>query len=444
MISEHYNSRSVRNSLSLVVKLGVGLLSSAIGPAVSWAQPVVSVVNMAPSQAVMTGQAVTMSVSSTTPGATYQWRMNATNIPGATNAVYTMVAAGVMDGGTYDVVASGAGGSTTVSMGTLAMTPTDAKLINLSARGMVGIGAGQMIMGFVSQGDTSGANQSVLLRGMGPSLAGMMGGGGMMQGSTTLSNPVLTVYDGSSHMMGANMGWTTAPTTATGAGASTVSATMQSVSMGMMSSLGAFAPTSSLDSAIMMTAPAGGYTTVVNGDANTTGLVLAECYDADALSSTTSTTHLVNMSARANVGTGSNVLVGGFVISPGSSGASATVLLRAMGPSLAMFGVTGNLAAPTMTLYDGNSKPIATNAVWTTMPTMATGSTASAVHAGIEPATMGVMGRVGAFAPMAGAADSGMVATLPPGNYSVVVSGLPDSSGMPMTGVAMLEIYLVR
>lgn len=431
------------NHLSFAFKVGFGMFAASIFN-FSWAQPVVSVINPAPSQSIMTGQAVTMSVSSSTPGVAYQWRMDGTNILGATAATYSMPAAGTMDSGSYDVVLSGAGGSTTMPMGTLVMSPSDAKLINISARGMAGMGAAQMIMGFVSQGDTSSANQSVLLRGMGPSLAGMMGGGGMMQGSTTLTNPVLTVYDGSSRMMGENMGWTTAPTTATGAGASTIQATMQSANMGMMSSLGAFAPTSTSDSALMMTVPAGGYTTIVSGNANATGLVLAECYDADALSNGSSASHIVNMSARTYVGSGNNALIGGFVISPGPSGASATVLLRAMGASLAMFGVTGSLAAPTMTLYDGNSKPIATNAVWTAMPTVATGSTASPVHAGIEAATMAAMTRVGAFAPKAGGADSGMIATLPPGNYSVVVSGQLDSSGTPMTGVAMFEIYLIR
>ncbi len=351
-----------------------------------------------------------------------------------------MMAAGAADSGTYDVVVTSGGASTTVPMGTMVVTPSDARLINLSARGMVGIGANQMIMGFVSQGATSGSTQSVLLRGMGPALGGMSG---MMQGSV-LSSPILTVYDGSSRMMGSDMGWTNSPSAASGTGASTVPVTMQSATMGMMSALGAFAPTGSSDSALMMTVPMGAYTTIVGGNANGTGIALAECYDANAVAGAGSKAHLANMSARANVGTGNNVLIGGFVIAAGPSGASATVLLRAMGPSLGLMGVTGALASPTMTLYDGNSKAIATATMWTTMPTLASGTSASPVHAGIESASLGMMTSVGAFPPMAGAADSAMVATLPPGSYSVVVSGLPDSAGMPMTGIVLLELYLMH
>ena len=407
------------------------------------AQPSVSLVATAPTGAVTTGQTVSMAVNSTTAGATYQWRINGVNIPGATMASYTLAAAGAMDPGSYDVIVSAANVSTTVAMGSLRVTPTDAKLINLSARGSVGASAGPMIMGFVSEGEAPGASQSVLLRGMGPSLGAIMGGG-MMQGTAVLANPVLTVYDGTSHLMGTDRSWMTAPTTASGSGASSISAMMQAATSGMMASVGAFTPTTSSDSAMVMTAPAGMYTSVVSGDGGSSGIVLAECYDVGATTSDASHAHLVNMSARANVGAGNNVLIGGFVLSSGPSGASATLLLRAMGPSLSQLGVTGNLQAPTMTLFDGSSKQIATNAGWTTMPSVATGGTASPVYAGIEPATMAAMAKVGAFAPMGGGADSAMIATLPPGNYSVIVSGRPDGAGMPMSGVALLEIYLVR
>ncbi len=346
-----------------------------------------------------------------------------------------------MDTGRYDVVVTAGGASTTVAMGTMTVTSSDAKLINLSARGTVGSGSGQMIMGFVSEADVTGATQSVLLRGMGPSLAGM---GGMMQ-SGVLSSPTLTVFDGTSHMMGGDTGWMNSPIAARGTEASTVSAMLQSASLAMMRTVGAFAPaTGSSDSALMMTAPVGAYTTVIGGSANSAGVALAECYDAGALASGSSTAHLVNMSARANVGPGNGVLICGFVISPGPSRASATLLIRAMGPSLSMLGIAGNLSAPTMTLYDGNSQPIAGNAVWTTAPSVATGNAASPVHAGIEAATVGVMTRVGAFPPMTGAADSALVATLPAGDYSVVVSGLPDSGGTPMAGIVLLELYDVR
>lgn len=150
------------------------------------------------------------------------------------------------------------------------------------------------------------------------------------------------------------------------------------------------------------------------------------------------------MSARANVGAGNDALIAGFVIVPGASGLPATVLIRAMGPGLAPAGVTGFLAAPSLTLFDGDSKPIATNSGWGNAPSMAAGNGASPVHAGIVPALPGMMAQVGAFPAAAGSADCALVAALPPGKYSVVISGLPDSAGQPMHGIALAEIYEMR
>jgi hypothetical protein len=426
------------------IRFGVGCISLLLFAATIQAQPVASATALAPTNAVATGQKITMSVSAMAAGVSFRWRLNGTDIPRATAATYAITAAGAMDAGNYEVVVTDPTGSTTVAMGALTMSPSDAKLVNLSARGSAGTGMAEMVMGFVSQPDVPGAHQSVLLRGMGPSLGSMMGGGGMMQGGGVLQNPILTLYDRTSHMMATDTGWTAAPTVASGPDASTVVATMQPATMGMMQTLGAFSPTSTADAAMMMNAPAGIYTAAVSGGSGPGGIVLAECYDAEAIAGVPVTAHLVNMSARANVGSGNAVLIGGFVIAAGPSGASTTVLLRAMGPSLSMLGVTGWLTSPTMTLYDRYSKPIATNTAWTTAPTLATGDAASSVHAGIEPATIAAMAKVGAFTPMAGAADSGMLATVPPGIYTVMVSGAPDSSGVQTSGVALLEIYQIR
>lgn len=298
-----------------------------------------------------------------------------------------------------------------------------------------------MITGFVSSGDAS-ATKTMLIRGMGPALSGMMGG--MMSG--VLSNPVLTVYDGQSLPMGTDMGWMNAPMRAAGAGTSGVPVTMMAATSTMMSGLGAFAPASgSADSAMMMTAPAGIYTAVVSGANGMPGIGLAECYDADAVAGgSTGTARLINLSARANVGAGASVLIAGFVVAPGASGSDTTVMVRAMGPALTALGLTGALTHPMLTLFDANSKPIASNLGWGNMPVPATGATASPVHAGIEPATSMLMTRVGAFGPLAGSADCALVATLPPGSYSAVVTGAADASGQPTTGLCLVEVYEIR
>ena len=417
------------------------LVLLSLAPFAAVGQPAVSAVASAPTSAVAPGQSVTMTVSASGSSLAYQWKLDGANIPGATGASYVMPMIGAADRGSYQVVVTGAGGTATAEMGLLSVMSSDARLMNLSGRAMIGIGSDVMIAGFVSRGDASSTNKNILFRGMGPALAGM---DGMFSG--VLSNPVLTIYDGQSSPMGSNMGWTNAPARMTGGGASRVQATMQSATQAMMNALGAFTTgMGSADSALRMNGPHGAYTAMMSGANNSNGIGLVECYDADAaLGNGANTARLVNMSVRANVGAGTNGLIAGFVMVGGPSGSPGTVLLRAMGPGLAGMGMSGAMPGPTMSLFDANSRPIASNSGWSNGPMMAAGAGASTTRAGMVPASMGIMARVGAFPPTPGSADCAMVATLPAGAYTVVVSGLPDSSGRPMTGVVLCEVYEVR
>src|SRR5947209_7139413 len=72
---------------------------------------------------------------------------------------------------------------------------------------------------------------------------------------------------------------------------------------------------------------------------------------------------LSNLSTRAQVGTGANVAVVGFVIGPG---ASKNVLIRAVGPGLASFGVAGTLGDPQITVVNTAGQTVASNDNWTT------------------------------------------------------------------------------
>ena len=144
------------------------------------------------------------------------------------------------------------------------------------------------------------------------------------------------------------------------------------------------------------------------------------------------TSRLVNLSARAFVGTGGNVLIVGFAI---RGSGSKSILLRGVGPKLAEFGVTGILANPQLTLYDSASASIATNFGWGN----ATTPGPSTVSASIGPATAAIMSGVGAFVLPADSPDCALVArlpTVPSGNYSAIVAGATGA-----TGVAMAEIY---
>jgi exosome complex RNA-binding protein Csl4 len=140
------------------------------------------------------------------------------------------------------------------------------------------------------------------------------------------------------------------------------------------------------------------------------------------VNSASATVRLVNISARAQVGTGSNILIPGFAI---SGSGSETLLIRADGPTLATaFNVSGALEAPSLGVYDATGKRVATNTGWgtNTNPSQIASIAAS----------------VGAFALPAGSADCALVASLPAGAYTVQVSGVNNT-----TGVALAEVYEV-
>ena len=125
---------------------------------------------------------------------------------------------------------------------------------------------------------------------------------------------------------------------------------------------------------------------------------------------------MVNVSTRGNVGTGANVLIGGFSVG-GSE--PVRVLVTARGPSLAQFGLSGVLSDPVLALHDSGGRRIASN---DNIGTVASGSDLSGIP-GVPT----------------NASESALLVTLPPGNYTAILSG----SGTA-TGVALLEAYDVR
>ena len=125
---------------------------------------------------------------------------------------------------------------------------------------------------------------------------------------------------------------------------------------------------------------------------------------------------LANLSTRAQVGTGTNVMITGFVI---QQGAPKQILIRAVGARLATapFNLTGVLANPLLQVYNSDGVLVLTNDNWST-------------------ADQGVMAAVGAFPLTTGSLDAALVATLSPGSYTAQVSGVGNTSG-----VAILEVY---
>src|ERR1035438_6864293 len=253
----------------------------------------------------------------TAPGADntaiYQWYVNGAAISGAQNSTLVVPATAASQG-TYSVGVTNGGTVTTTTMGTLAIS-TNAWLVNLSARAYTETGANQLIAGFVTTGT---ANKSLLIRGDGPAL-------GAFGIANFLSDPQLTIVSGITAVASTDS-WNSSLTPAFG-------------------QVGAFNLTQgSHDTALLESLAPGAYTAQIVSQTSHNGVALAEIYDADQGAPTN---RLVNISARAFVGTGGNILIGGFVI---GGNTAQTVIIRGDGPSLAGFGLTGALTATTLTL----------------------------------------------------------------------------------------------
>ena len=356
---------------------------------------------------VASGRSAVFSVSTTAPPApNYQWMLNGTTISGATDPVLEVAGATSADAGVYTCIASNSAGSVTSTSATLTVTTTSnpGYLSNLSARANVGTGNNILIGGFGVGG--TGMKQ-LLIRGVGPGLFNTFGLAG------ELVTPQLVLLDNSGAIVGTDIGWANTPTP----GASTASESPMKAPASIMATVGAFSYTAgSADTSMVLTMLSGNNTAQVSGVGSTSGIALCEIYDADTGSPTA---HLVNLSARANVGTGNNILIGGFAI--GGSTAE-TVLIRAVGPGLTdVFGLTGSLAQPVLNVLQGGNV-IYSNTVW-----------------GGDPTIASVSATIGAFSLNTAHQDSVLLVTLPPGNYTAQVSGVNGG-----TGIALCEIYEVQ
>ena len=354
------------------------------------------------SQTIATGNTVVFNAAAT-DATSYRWQLNNVDIPGATDAQLKISNSSSANAGTYSVIATNATGSTTSSAATLTVSTVSAAetghLSNLSVRTNSGTGDQVLNVGFAIGGAGTSGTKPLLVRVTGPALAAFGVAG-------TMPDPTLTVRPLSSQtVVAADDNWN---------GDSTVAATSNAV--------GAFGitDTHSADAALVTSLAGGSYTAVAADKNNGTGIVLTEIYDATPSASFTGTTpRLVNVSARAQVGTGDGVLVVGFAIA-GST--SKTLLIRASGPALAAFGVGGTLADPELQIFRQNGPKLYENDNWG-------GSLA------IANASSGV----GAFAfNDANSKDAAVLVTLPPGVYTAEAKGADGG-----TGIALVELYEV-
>lgn len=270
------------------------------------------------------------------------------------------------------------------------LNPTS-RLVNISARGLVGNGENALVAGVVVA-DTTG--KRYLARAIGPTLAAFGAAG-------VVPDPQLSIFNASSVEILRNNGWESGP------GASQLPALSRSV--------GAFPlGAGSQDAALASQFNPGAYTVQVTTPSRRDGIGLAELYELDTSGRT------LNLSARAQVRTDGAVLIGGFVI---QGRAHKRMLIRAVGPGLRAFGLTTALVDPVLTLYAGSAS-IAANDRWSD------NDEAAAIATATE--------RVGAFALAPNSEDAAMLITLPPGAYTVEVKGKAGAEG-----VGLLEIYEV-
>lgn len=259
------------------------------------------------------------------------------------------------------------------------------RLANLSTRARLGPGAEDLLVGFVVAGRHG---QPLLLRTVGPSLS-------RFNVADPLPDPELRLLDASGRLIGLQEDWSAEPAL-----------------VAVTRATGAFAlDPSSRDAALLEQVAPGRY--VVQATARgQAGVVLVEAYAADL----SADAHLINLSARGRAGPGDAALIAGFSI---AGETPLPVLLRAIGPTLADFGVSAPLADPALTLWGRPGEVLASNDNWSGDPGLARTFTAAGAFA-LDPASR----------------DSALALTLPPGTYSVQVDGRGDA-----VGEALVEIY---
>jgi hypothetical protein len=254
------------------------------------------------------------------------------------------------------------------------------RLLNIATRMRVQAGDNAIIGGFIITGNDP---KKVIIRGIGPSLAQFFAG--------TLANPRLELLQGNTSLAN-NDDWKTSQAEVQATG---------------------IPPGNDLESAIVQTLNPGAYTAILRGSGNSTGIGVVEVYDLNQAANS----KLANIATRGFVETGNNVMIGGLIVGP-AGGTSIKVVVRAIGPSLVNFGIAGSLQEPTLELVSANGTIIRFNNNWQ-----------DSQKAEIESFNLGP----------SDTRESALVETVAPGNYTAIVRGAGNT-----TGVALVEVYNVQ
>jgi hypothetical protein len=256
----------------------------------------------------------------------------------------------------------------------------NAQTLQISTRGSVGTGDNVMIGGFIIDGSTT---KKVIIRAIGPSL-GASGVAG------ALGNPTLELHDSTGALLQSNDDWRT------------------NQEREILASH--LAPTNDLESAIVVDLAPGSYTAIVSGVGGGSGIALVEIYDLEP-----SNGKLANISTRARVDVGDDVMIGGFIINGPQSQKN---VIRALGPSLTAQGVSGALVNPVLDLYNSNGDLLIENDDYYT------GRVYSVVGGyGLLPSSL---------------YEPAIYFEGAPGSFTAIVSGVDGTAG-----VGLIEIYAV-
>lgn len=259
-------------------------------------------------------------------------------------------------------------------------TAPPGRLLNIATRMRVQAGDNVMIGGFIITGSDP---KKVIIRGIGPSLAQFFAG--------TLANPRLELVQGNTSLA-TNDDWKSSQAEVEATG---------------------IPPTHDLESAIVQTLAPGAYTAILRGSGTSTGIGVVEVYDLNQAANS----KLANIATRGFVETGDNVMIGGLIAGPAGA-ASIKVVVRAIGPTLSNFGVPGALQDPTLELVTSNGTVIRSNNNWQ-----------DSQKAEIESFNL-APGDI---------RESALVETIAPANYTAIVRGSGNT-----TGVALVEVYHVQ
>jgi hypothetical protein len=261
-----------------------------------------------------------------------------------------------------------------------AQIKVSAQLLNLSTRMRVQPGDNALIGGFIIRGSEQ---KKVILRGIGPSLN--------VPGK--LDDPVIQLFNSANVNIGGNDDWKTDQQNVQDSG---------------------LAPTNDRESALVITLDPGAYTVVMRGKNNSSGIGVVEVYDIGLAANA----RLANVSSRGFIGTGDNILIGGFYAGP-QTAAVTGVVFRAIGPSLSKFGVPQPMQDPTIEIHNRDGAVIASNDDWQTDQKTAIEATGLAPSDSRESAIL--------------------MRNFDPGPYTAIVRGKNNT-----TGIGLVEIYDVQ